>query len=60
MNTATTNNIGDTVRIRRPARVTTNQKGDTTWMGEVEPGAFELVLEHSSDPYDTAVALSNH
>lgn len=60
MNTATPNNIGDTIRIRRPARVTTNEKGDTTWMGEVEPGVFELIVEHRSDPYDTAVTLINH
>jgi len=54
MDTASKNNIGDTIRIRRPSRVTTDEHGHTTWMGEVEPSLFELIAEYRSDPYNTA------
>lgn len=58
MDIANENNIGDTVRIRRPARVTTNALGHTTWMGEVDPSPFELIIEPRTDPYNTATLLS--
>ncbi len=47
-----TNNIGDTVRIRRPLRVYTDELGRTTWMKDVEPVELELELEPAanSDP----------
>jgi len=58
MDIAITNNIGDTIRIRRPARVTTDEHGHTTWMGEVEPSLFELIVENRSDPYNTAAVAA--
>jgi hypothetical protein len=50
-----TNNIGDTIRIRKPPRVFTNEKGDTIWMSEVEPVELEVELDHvpETDPYDS-------
>ena len=39
------NNIGDTIRIRKPPRVFTNEKGDTIWMSEVEPVELEIELD---------------
>ena len=49
------NRIGDTIRIRRPLRVYTDEQGRTTWMSEVEPVELELELEPAanSDPYDS-------
>lgn len=55
-----TNNIGDTIRIRRPPRVFTNEKGDTIWMSEVEPVELEIELDQvvSTDPYDSGRSAS--
>ncbi len=46
-----------TVRIRRPARVTTDERGRTVWAGEIEEAELELVstaelqqILDSSDP----------
>ena len=54
------NNIGDTIRIRRPPRVFTNEKGDTIWMSEVEPVELEIELDQfvSTDPYDSGRSVS--
>lgn len=48
--------IGDTIRIRRPPRVTTDALGHTVWMSEVDPVSLELEADEpgSCDPYDTA------
>ena len=55
MDSLNTNNIGDTIRIRRPMRVYTDELGRTTWMRDVEPVELELELEPavSTDPYDS-------
>lgn len=47
--------IGDTIRIRRPMRVYTDELGRTRWMREVEPVELELELEPavSTNPYDS-------
>jgi len=54
--------IGDTIRIRRPPRVTTDALGHNVWMSEdVEPVALELegdTAADSYDPYDTAAGES--
>ncbi len=49
------NKIGDTVRLRRPMRVYTDELGRTTWMRDVEPVELELELEPavSTNPYDS-------
>lgn len=54
------NNIGDTIRIRRPPRVYTNHKGDTIWMSEVDPVELEIELDQvvSTDPYDSGRSVS--
>ncbi len=48
--------IGDTIRIRRPPKVTTDELGHNVWMSGVD--AIELKLEGDAtvgfDPYDTA------
>ncbi len=48
--------IGDTIRIRRPPKVTTDALGHNVWMSGVEPVALELEgdVPPSFDPYDTA------
>ena len=53
--------IGDTVRIRRPPRVTTDELGHNVWMSgvdelELEESKLEIDGEHGEnyDPYDTA------
>ncbi len=48
--------IGDTIRIRRPPKVTTDALGHNVWMSGVDPVALELESEDSAgvDPYDTA------
>ena len=48
--------IGDTVRIRRPPKVTTDELGHNVWMSGVEPleDALELEPCPGFDPYDTA------
>ena len=55
MDRLTTNHIGDTIRIRRPMRVYTDELGRTTWMRDVEPVELELELEPavSTNPYDS-------
>jgi len=53
MKSMNTNNIGDTIRIRKPPRVYTNEKGDTIWMSEVEPVELELDRATDTDPYDS-------
>lgn len=52
MQTVTNNNIGDTIRIRRPARITTDEIGRNTWMGDVDPHPLELITEENCDPYN--------
>ena len=54
------NNIGDTIRIRRPPRVFTNEKGDTIWMSEVEPVELEIELDQiiTTDPYNSGQSAS--
>jgi hypothetical protein len=60
MESMKTNNIGDTIRIRKPPRVFTNEKGDTIWMSEVEPVELEIELDRvvSTDPYDSGQSVS--
>jgi len=60
MKSINTNNIGDTIRIRKPPRVFTNEKGDTIWMSEVEPVELEIELDRfvSTDPYDSGQSVS--
>ena len=59
-NGLTVNNIGDTVRIRRPPRVFTNDRGRTVWMSEVEPVELDLELDAavSTNPYDSGQSAS--
>lgn len=51
----TMNQTGDTVRIRRPARVTTDELGRTRWMGDVDPCALDIVTEIATDPYNSTI-----
>jgi hypothetical protein len=46
--------IGDTIRIRRPPKVFTDDLGRTTWMSGVEPLELELEIDAiiSTNPYD--------
>jgi hypothetical protein len=55
MENMSANNIGDTIRIRKPPRVYTNEKGDTIWMSEVDPVELEIELDQvaSTNPYDS-------
>ena len=50
-----TDQIGDTIRIRRPPRVFTNDLGKNVWMGDVDPCELELELDNqaSTNPYDS-------
>ena len=59
-NGLTVNNIGDTVRIRRPPRVITNDLGRTVWMSEVEPVELDLEPDTavSTNPYDSGQSAS--
>jgi hypothetical protein len=59
-NGLTVNNIGDTVRIRRPPRVITNDLGRTVWMSEVEPVELEIEPDPavSTNPYDSGQSAS--
>ena len=56
-----TKSIGDTVRIRRPPRVFTNEHGQTIWMSAVEPVELEIELDTDigTDPYDSCRSLLN-
>jgi hypothetical protein len=60
MKNSTTNNIGDTIRIRRPPRVFTNEKGDSIWMSDVEPIELEIEPDRitGTDPYDSWRSVS--
>ena len=60
MDGKTSNNIGDTIRMRRPLRVFTDELGRTTWMQEVEPVELELEPDsgRSTNPYDSLCTLS--
>ncbi|MGI9206315.1 MAG: hypothetical protein ACR2Q3_20030 [Woeseiaceae bacterium] len=60
MHSVTDNNIGDTVRIRRPARITTDEIGRNTWMGDVDPHPLELVVEENNDPYNSTAPDWEH
>jgi len=46
--------IGDTIRIRRPPKVFTNELGQNIWMSGVDPVDAELEIESdvSTNPYD--------
>ncbi|MEO1247377.1 MAG: hypothetical protein AAFX56_16950 [Pseudomonadota bacterium] len=48
--------IGDTVRIRRPPKVVTDELGHNVWMSGLEPVELELEGDGtiSFNPYDTA------
>jgi hypothetical protein len=52
MDDADSNQIGDTVRIRKAPRVMTDQRGRTVWMGQIEPYVLELESAVSTNPYD--------
>jgi hypothetical protein len=54
------NNIGDTIRIRRPPRVVTNELGRTIWMSEVKPVELELEPDTvvNASPYESARPVS--
>ena len=57
MNSKSTDNPGDTVRLLRPpSRVFTEARGQNVWMGEVEVLNFELVEAADYDPYNSADA----
>ena len=60
MHTEMNNNTGDTIRIRRPARITTDEIGRNTWMGDVDPLPLELVVEENNDPYNSAASIQDH
>ncbi|MCH8135830.1 MAG: hypothetical protein IIB77_07625 [Proteobacteria bacterium] len=60
MNNTETTHIGDTLRIRRPPRVITDELGRTAWMGAVESCDLELDSRVSTDPYNSTVALGRH
>lgn len=53
MDYSTTNPPGDTVRIRRPARVTTDELGHNVWMGGVDPLLLDLDADVATDPYNS-------
>ena len=46
--------IGDTIRIRRPARVFTDPLGRCVWMGDVDPCELDLESDTATDtdPYN--------
>ncbi|MCH8136308.1 MAG: hypothetical protein IIB77_10055 [Proteobacteria bacterium] len=56
MDNAETNHIGDTLQIRCPPRVVTDELGRTSWMGVVESCNLELDSVVATDPYDSASA----
>ena len=55
---ANAGNIGDTVCIRRPPRVFTDERGQTVWMSAVEPVELELDAVPDTDPYNSAPAVT--
>lgn len=57
MNRMETDHIGDTVRIRRPPKVVTDERGGTVWMGRVDPCKIELDAGPATDPYDSADSI---
>ena len=59
--TSKRNQIGDTVRIKRPPpKVFTDELGRNIWMSGVEPCRLELETDRSRefDPYNSGVARS--
>ncbi|MDJ0917969.1 MAG: hypothetical protein QNJ05_09405 [Woeseiaceae bacterium] len=49
-----TTHIGDTVRIRRPARIVTDALGHNIWANSIEEADFELEPpEVATDPYNS-------
>ena len=48
------NHIGDTIRIRRPSKVYTDELGNSIWMSEVDPCTLELEQQLSTDPYNNS------
>ncbi len=46
--------IDDTVRIRKPSRVTTDERGRTVWMGGVDPCELQLSAAAETEPYNSA------
>lgn len=49
--------IGDTIRIRRPPRVFTDELGHNIWMSDVEPCELELLVTADTDPYDKGMSF---
>ena len=60
VNGAAVNNIGDTIRIRRPSQVFTNEHGRTIWMSEVKPVELEIEPDTvvNASPYESARPVS--
>lgn len=54
MGNSKTNHIGDTIRIRRPPRVVTDELGRNTWMGDIESYDLELERAVNTNPYDSS------
>ena len=54
MDSSLTDNTGDTITIRRPPRVLTDELGRTTWMGGVDPIELELEARATFNPYNSA------
>lgn len=56
----TDNNIDETIRIRRPPRVFTNEHGRTIWMSEVQPVELEIEPDAvvNASPYESARPVS--
>ncbi|MCH9695926.1 MAG: hypothetical protein K0U72_15540 [Gammaproteobacteria bacterium] len=53
MKQATTDHIGDTIRIRRPPKVFTDTLGRTVWMSGVEPVELEVEPDiPNTNPYE--------
>ena len=48
-----TTHIGDTVRIRRPPKVFTDELGRTVWVSGVDSFELELEQEATTDPYNS-------
>ncbi len=67
MKQSQTNHIGDTIRIRRPSRIETDDLGHNVWLDDVETGEFEIMSEEfmesiagirlaGNDPRNSALA----
>ncbi len=58
MDNITPDKLDDTVRIRRPARVFTDEKGRTVWMGKVDDISLETESgEPITDPYNNTAKI---